>query len=159
MEKNDQTTLRGSCACSAISYSFFVSNKNEEDKDVHVCYCDTCQKWTGGVLFAIKGGSPENPPVIDNPDQIQVWKSSSWAERAFCKTCGSSVYYRVTAPGPFHNQCFFTAGGLDKNSWKDLKFVKEVYIDNKPAAFCFATGETPRLTLTRAQVNAQFKDS
>lgn len=96
-------------------------------------------------------------PLIKGQGNLTVWKSSAWAERAFCKTCGSSIYYKVTAAGPLQGNYYFCPGGLD--DWKDMKLNKEIYIDQKPAGYCFQTAAQGHTTQTKAEVEAMFEES
>ena len=142
-------SLKGRCACKAINYSI-----GENPKTFHACYCATCQAWSGGVLLSVEAGKN---PTIDDPDgNLAVWKSSPWAERGFCKTCGSSLFYRVTAPGPLQGSHYFCPGGIE--DWGDMKLDKELYVDCKPSGYCFQTGPD-HVAMTKAQVEAMFASS
>jgi hypothetical protein len=76
-------------------------------------------------------------------ESISVYTSSEWAERGFCSACGTSLFYRVTAPGPYHGQVHLTFGTLDDQSGFDMNL--EYFIDLKPDAYEFA-GERKRMT-------------
>ena len=141
------TSLSGKCACGAVSYTI-----KENPGQFHACYCQTCQAWSGGVLLSVNGGKD---PIIINGDKLSVWKSSSWAERAFCSTCGSSIYYKVTAPGPHENEIYFCAGSLD--DFKGMKLHQELYIDRKPSGYVLQSPDgAEHPTLTKAEVEAKF---
>jgi hypothetical protein len=107
-----------------------------------VCHCTMCRKWTGGPLVNVRASEVvfEGTPA--------VYASSDWAERGFCSTCGSSLFYRLkSSDGPLH----VTFGSLDDPS--GLTFTHQVFIDQKPDAYAFAN-ETS--TMTAAQVLAMF---
>lgn len=132
----------GKCMCGAVSYTA----KGLEPK-LGACHCGMCRRWTGGPYLSV--GTSDVAWAGD--DQITTFKSSDWAERGFCKACGSALFYRVTAPGPYHGQLHVAFGTLDDQSGFDLKI--ELFIDKKPAAYAFA-GE--RKTLTEAEVFKLF---
>ncbi len=71
-------------------------------------------------------------------DQIAVYASSDWAERAFCKQCGTHLYYKLLATG----QYFVPAGTFDTEAFN---MASQIYIDKKPAYYSFAN-HTPMLT-------------
>jgi hypothetical protein len=79
-------------------------------------------------------------------DQIAVYASSDWAQRAFCKRCGTHLYYKLLATGEY----FVPAGAFDT---QDFTLASQIYIDNKPAYYSFAE-QTPMLT--EQQVIAQY---
>ncbi len=58
--------------------------------------------------------------TIDGP--ARRFQSSDWAERGFCDTCGSNLWYRITAEGPGHGQYNFAAGLFDTG---DMKIGRE----------------------------------
>jgi hypothetical protein len=63
---------------------------------------------------------------------VRVYRSSEWAERAFCDTCGTSLYYRTVETGGYS----LSAGLLDDQS--DLTLTSQVFIDEKPNYYTFA---------------------
>ena len=71
-------------------------------------------------------------------ESIAVYASSEWAERAFCKHCGTHLYYKLLATGEY----FVPAGTFDTN---DFELASQIYVDKKPAYYSFAN-ETPMLT-------------
>lgn len=136
--------MTGKCVCGAVSYTV--------KKDVHevgVCHCGMCRAWSGGVFIGLAAKKDE--AEVKGEDNLTIFTSSPWAERAFCSKCGSSMFYRVTAPGPMNGDFHFGAGTLD--DWGDAKLSEEIFIDRKPDAYAFA-GE--RKTMTEAEVMAMF---
>lgn len=134
-----QPILTGKCACGVICYKV-LDEKLEEG--FGPCHCSTCRAWSGGVYFGMKVTKYE---IIDPQNMLQCWKSSDWAERAFCKQCGSSLFYRLTGDGPMKGVAYFGAGTLDHWNNEDLKLGSEIFIDSKPKAYSFE-GTHPKLT-------------
>lgn len=79
-------------------------------------------------------------------DNVAVYASSEWAERAFCRKCGTHLYYKLLATGEY----FVPAGSLDST---DFELASQIYIDKKPHYYSFAN-QTPMLT--EQQVIEQF---
>ena len=79
-------------------------------------------------------------------ESIAVYASSEWAERAFCKNCGTHLYYKLLASGEY----FVPAGTFES---EDFELVSQIYIDRKPNYYSFAN-RTP--VLTEQQVIEQF---
>ena len=84
--------------------------------------------------------------TFSGTEHITVFASSDWAERAFCKRCGTHLYYKLLPTGEY----FVPAGTFDS---ADLQLASQIYIDKKPAYYDFAN-QTP--LLTEAEVLAQF---
>jgi len=135
----------GSCVCGAVSFN--ISTKLTR---TNACHCSMCRKWSGGVFFGVV--VPPDGMTLTGEDKLTIYASSPWAERAFCATCGSSVFYRVTADAPMQGEYHIGMGALDDAS--GIAFDTEYFIDLKPDVYCFA-GEG-RLQLTEAQVIEMF---
>ena len=126
----------GSCLCGAVTFEI-----SSEVTDTGACHCEMCRKWSGGVYLGIE--VPADKMALKGAENVSTYASSEWAERGFCKTCGSSLYYRITAPGPHHGGYHVAMGALDDTSGIDLK--GEVFIDSKPNGYSFAE-ETEQMT-------------
>jgi hypothetical protein len=105
--------------------------------------------------MSIEAGTNPDIVVAERGAGLGIWKSSAWAERAFCKACGSPIYYKVTAPGKYDGQYYMCAGGFD--DWKGLELTREAYIDHKPPGFCFQT-KADHITFTKAEFDDQLSD-
>lgn len=139
------TKLNGNCLCGAVT----VSAKPAETT-MHVCHCDMCRAWTGTGLMAFQ----VNPGDLEMSGPVKTRATSGWAERAWCDDCGSSLYYRVTAPGPYEGTAH-VASGLFADAG-GLKLTGELYVDKRPSGYEFA-GELNGMT--KAEVEAMFSDS
>jgi len=122
--------LGGRCLCGAVSFT--ASNVQPR---YHVCHCGMCRRWNGGPSMTIIAGAVE----FEGGDHIAVYDSSDWAQRAFCRHCGSNLYYRFKQSSDW----FLWAGLFDDQSQFELG--SEIYIDTKPAGYSFS-GDHPRLT-------------
>lgn len=133
----------GRCLCGAVA--FRATPKAHED-GVHVdaCHCGMCRRSVGGPLMGVE---LDGPLRIDDTTHLGVYASSDWAERLFCKVCGSNLFYRLT-DGSMHT---VNAGALDDLS--DAKFTMEIFIDDKPDYYDFAQ---PTKKMTGADVMAAF---
>ena len=109
---------KGGCLCGAVK--ILVKNISSE---VGACHCGMCRKWTGGPLLAVDCGADVS---FEGQENISVYNSSEWAERAFCSKCGSHLYYRLKEL----NQHIMPLGLLDTK----IPFViyHKVLNDSKP---------------------------
>lgn len=123
-------SMTGKCLCGAVS---FVAE--DVKKETHACHCGMCRRWSGSPVFGVSVGKIQ----FSGEENISVYVSSDWAERGFCKTCGTNLFYRLRESG-HHIVC---AGSFDKQ--EDLPLVGEIYIDQKPAGYDFV-GDHPRQT-------------
>ncbi len=125
----------GHCLCGAVK----ITAKRAADH-VDACHCRMCRRWGGGPFIEIDCGTDV---VIEGADRMTVYPSSEWAERAFCGTCGSNLFYRLIGTGE-HMVC---AGLFDDDTDRDsdLTLKRQVFIDEKPGYYSFAE-ETENLT-------------
>ncbi|MEQ8896297.1 MAG: GFA family protein [Roseovarius sp.] len=138
-------TCNGSCLCGAVKI-----NLAEAPKETGACHCGMCRKWSGGIYLAIPVAAGK--ATFEGEGNISLYPSSDWAERAFCTTCGTNLFYRLTTPGPHQGDMFVCLGLLDDPSGVTL--TEEVFIDEKPAGYAFA-GDTRKMT--GAELIAQFE--
>ncbi|MBI1392126.1 MAG: GFA family protein [Alphaproteobacteria bacterium] len=133
----------GRCLCGAVA---FKATPKETDGEVHVdaCHCGMCRRAIGGPLLGV---TLVGPPVIEDERQLSVYSSSAWAERAFCRTCGSNLFYRFK-DGSMHT---VHAGALDDLS--DAVFAVEIFVDDKPGFYEFSGDRT---RMTGAEVMSAF---
>lgn len=137
MSDDDKAT--GRCLCGAVRITLTGTHK-----EVGVCHCGMCRRWGGGPNMAIEVGQDIE---IDGKEHVTAYRSSDWAERAFCKVCGTNLYYRIVEADD-HVLC---AGVLDDPD--GLVLTGQIFIDEKPAFYDFAN-ETK--TMTGAEVFALY---
>ena len=134
----------GGCICGDVRYRIA-----SEPTETGACHCGMCRKFSGGVYLAVKV-DPGDFEVI-KAEGLTLYQSSDWAERAHCKRCGSSLFYRVTIPGPMQGECHVALGTLDDAN--GIPLTGEIYIDRKPDGYSFAQ-DTHKMT--EEQVVAMF---
>jgi hypothetical protein len=123
-------SVKATCLCGKIRI------EAKSIKSVGACHCRMCRRWTGGPWLAVDCGSDV---TIEGKELIGIYDSSQWAERAFCKNCGSNLFYRLK-----HNQQVILSAGL-LESEEGLTFDHQVFVDEKPAYYDFSN-QTENMT-------------
>lgn len=137
-------TYPGHCLCGAVQL------EGRGDIKIEICHCDMCRHWHGGpaVVAEFDGGVT----ITQGADNIGVYSSSDWAERGFCKTCGSTLYYQLKHGDRQHSAL---AGLFDLPS--GLSIHEEIFVEEQPDYYTF-TADAPRLTgeevFARARANS-----
>ena len=123
----------GSCLCRAVRFSVSVP-----DPTFSICHCGFCRRWVGGPLMSVHcPGDAE----FDGEGDLASYRSSKWAERGFCRTCGSSLFWRLAEdPGAM---LIVAVDALDDA--EDMTLHRHIYIDAKPDRYEFAD-DRPRIT-------------
>ncbi|MCK8463397.1 GFA family protein [Aliiroseovarius sp. S1339] len=133
--------MNGHCLCGAVQLSF-----EPKAPELHACHCDMCRRWAGSAFVEID----VEPGTLEVEGPVKAFASSDWAERAWCDTCGTTLWYHLTLPG--HDDFYAISAGL-VDDMGGLSMTKEIYIDRKPDGFAFAGNH---VTQTKAEVEAQF---
>ena len=131
-------TLTGHCLCGSVTVTATAV------PNVGACHCSRCRRWCSGPFLSV---GCDTDVCIDGEEYLRVYDSSQAAERGFCGTCGSAVFYRDKQTG--HHEL---AVGLFETS-DDFVFSSQVFIDEKPAYYSFAQKTK---TLTSKEVEALY---
>lgn len=137
METSKMAT--GTCLCGAVTVSFPVGKETFD-----ACHCGMCRKWGGGPALTVDSAGAA---TFQGEEFIATYSSSDWAERGFCKRCGTHLFYRLKETG----FCNFSLGLLQGN--ESFKFHLQVFIDKKPENYSFAN-QTEKMT--EAEVFAKY---
>jgi hypothetical protein len=133
--------MDGKCLCGVISIH------TPDKTHIDACHCGMCRRWGGGPALGLSCGSDVQ---IDGTDKLKVYKSSDWAERAFCGECGTHLFYRLTDS----NEYFVPAGLFQDDA--AFEFTEQIFIDRKPNYYDFAN---QTVNLSEAEVFAKFAAS
>lgn len=136
----------GKCMCGTVAFTA------TDLPDVFgACHCEMCRRWTGSAFLEVS--IPEGNVTWEGKAHIARLQSSEWAERAWCRKCGSALYYRVTMEGEWSGTYDISLGLFDDPD--AFTFSHEIFIDHKPDSFAYA-GQEGRKTLTRQDCIDKF---
>ncbi|MCB0355682.1 MAG: GFA family protein [Bdellovibrionales bacterium] len=135
---NNTKSAKGSCLCGKVEI-----HASTMKTDLGVCHCGMCRKWSAGPFLAVDCGTEVKIEGINN---VGIYSSSDWAERAFCKNCGTNLFYRLK-----ENQQHIVSSELFNEP--ELNFDHQIFIDEKPSYYSFSN-ETKNMT--GAEVFAAF---
>ena len=113
----------GQCLCGAVTFE-----AKDVESDVHACHCSMCRRWNGGPALAV----PVGVVTLAGEANIRGYRSSEWAERGFCKKCGSNLFYFLMP-----NRYIIEAGLFNE---QDFKLESEIFCAGKPTWYEFAGG-------------------
>ncbi len=112
------TSIRhGGCLCGTVRFSARV------EPEVQACHCIQCQRWTGGGPLLVVQAQELN---LTGTEAIRTYRASEWGERAFCGTCGSTLYWRMQ-----RRQISSLAVGLFDDQ-TGMRVTEEIFTDNRP---------------------------
>lgn len=110
-------TLTGQCLCGAVRFT-----AEDVAHQIGACHCGQCRRVASGPYFAVRAGGVS----FEGEDNLGRYRSSGWAERGFCKNCGSNLFYRMIG----EDRTMMSVGTFDDQSGFEL--THQVFIDDKP---------------------------
>ena len=129
--------MQGTCLCSAITV-----HAGDSHRQVALCHCAMCRRWSGGPMFAVHCDTDARFTGAEPA----VYRSSDWAERGFCPTCGAHLFYHLLPVDEY-----ILPAGLFQD--QPFTLTEEIFIDEKPAFYAL---QNDTRKLTGEQVFAQF---
>ena len=86
MAVTQSPALTGRCLCGAVTIR--VAGGHEPRPGA--CHCRMCQRWSGGLFLCFSAEAS----AVRVEGEVRRFRSSSFAERAFCPFCGSHLWMR-----------------------------------------------------------------
>ncbi|MCJ8191079.1 GFA family protein [Sphingomicrobium aestuariivivum] len=124
--------VEGACLCGSVKVSAELP-----DRSVEVCHCTRCRQWVGGPYISTQGVKGF---TLEGEEHVRTYRSSDHAERGFCGSCGSALFFHFLPSGGRS----FMAGlfpALDTSE----DCAEEIFIDEKPGYYSLE-GDRPRKT-------------
>lgn len=137
MPGDKHSILTGTCLCGEVTISGSMRRET-----VEACHCTMCRNWAGGPFMGVQLGSDIE---IMGEAHVGRYRSSEWAERGFCKRCGTHLFFRFI---PAEN--YSVPAGLFAEAFAPL--AEEIFIDEKPPYYSFVDGAHRK---TGAQIIAE----
>lgn len=135
----------GSCMCGKVTY------KAEIKTGAGACHCGMCRAWSGGPFMAAHATGKVD---FNGEENIAVYQSSQWAERGFCKRCGSNLYYHLLPRAELPDGEYILSAGTVKEQ-NNFTFNNEVYVEHAPGWYEFTDNQS-RTRLTEADIMAMY---
>ncbi|MCW8093410.1 GFA family protein [Alteromonas sp. ASW11-130] len=129
------------CLCNAVSLSIA-----DPISELHICHCSTCRQWGGGPMMVANCGTKVS---FKGEPYIVRYHSSEWAERGFCKQCGTHLFYHYLESGSY----FIPAGLMQLGD--NVTMASQIFIDEKPHYYEFSNDT---VKMTGAEVIAQYSN-
>jgi len=114
----------GSCLCGAVRFA-----ARPEKREISACHSGICRKWCGAPWLGVGCG---NTLEVEDAGAPGVYRSSEWAERCCCRSCGTALCHGLVDWG----LCWVSADAFDDLA--GFAFAEEIFIDEKPDRYDFA---------------------
>jgi hypothetical protein len=125
-----QRRLSGGCQCGAVRYEL-----TQAPLRACICHCRMCQKASGGPFMAF--ATVEQQHLRWTSGTPAVFKSSTVAQRGFCKDCGTPLTFKFEG-----DEINVTIGSLDQPA---AVAPTTQYGVESTIAWCAALNDLPRV--------------
>jgi hypothetical protein len=111
--------VTGGCLCGAVRYRV----KGPVRAALSACHCSQCRRHHGalGVFSSADAAAVE----IEGVDKLRWYRSSDGARRAFCRVCGSKLFWQEVGGAALD----IAAGSFDRPA--GLKLARHIYVASK----------------------------
>lgn len=134
----------GQCMCGAVRFTARL-----DPAKAHVCHCPQCRRWAGSAFFGVTVAKGDM--TIEDASAVRTFRSSDWASRSSCGTCGSTLWYRFDQGEDGAGDYELAVGLLDDAN--GLVMEREIFADERPDCWALV-GDHPRLS--RKETLAEF---
>ena len=110
----------GGCLCGGVRYEV-----RGPLRDVIACHCSQCRRTSGHFVAAASASTADLYFISDV--SLTWYVSSAAAERGFCTTCGSNLFWRPTTPEAHTTSIM--AGTLDVPT--GLRVISHIFVADK----------------------------
>ncbi|MEM9199511.1 MAG: GFA family protein [Pseudomonadota bacterium] len=132
----------GHCLCGAVRFTL-----DEVPQEMEACHCADCRRMTGGApLLSISVLC--NGLHFNEDAPIGVYRSSDWAERGFCRKCGSTLFFRMRGS----ERVGLSPGLLD--DMNGIALTSEMFFEDQPDGYCLSS--VPR-RITKTEAHAMLE--
>jgi hypothetical protein len=131
--------IEGQCLCGAVTLKV-----GAHAAAVSACHCRFCRRWSGLTMAAFEAAAAE----IEVAGPVRTYRSSAFAERAWCERCGTHLWIRDDGGDYDLMPGLFEAA-------RAFPLVREVYADRAFAAAALA-GDHPRVTAAAYEATHPF---
>lgn len=122
--------ITGRCLCGAVT----IAVAGAHDPRVGACHCRMCQRWSGGLFLCFEAEAR----AVRITGEVRRYRSSAFAERAFCPRCGSHLWFSGVEDGGEPRTYELMPGLFDAARAWPLR--SEVYADRAMASVPLAGG-------------------
>ncbi len=131
----------GGCLCGTVRFEADVAPET-----YLICHCEMCRRWTGSALLGV---TIEGDKLHWHGEKaIAERRTSSWAKRAWCRSCGTGLYLKSTLEEDREADITEIPLGLFDDP-SGFRPSDEIWIDRNPDSFAFVDrGQTQH---TRAE--------
>ena len=124
---SETKAVAGGCYCGKVRY-----RASRVGPDVTECHCSQCRKQSGHRHASINAAAGD--VEIDGTDDLTWFRASASAERGFCATCGSHLFWRSLS----NDDIAILAASVDEPT--GLRMASHIFVADKGDYYEIADG-------------------
>ncbi len=118
------SAFTGHCLCGDVT----ITVAGRHDARVGACHCRMCQRWSGGLFVCFTADAT----AVTVTGEVMRYRSSNFAERAFCPRCGSHLWFNDVGDDGKPESYELMPGLFD--TARDWPLRSEIYVDRAMAS-------------------------
>lgn len=118
MDEDKLKEITGGCYCGRVRY-----RARDVGRDVVECHCSQCRRQAGHRYASV--GVSTSDVTIEGEDGVTWFSASPDAERGFCSTCGSHLFWKRTD----QDHMSLLAASVDEPT--HLRMTKHIFVADK----------------------------
>lgn len=119
---DDTKSISGGCYCGKVRY-----RADGISPEITECHCSQCRK-QAGHRYATVDAKADNLK-IEGSDNITWFRSSPAAERGFCSSCGSNLFWKSSTD----DEMAILAASIDDAS--EFRMTGHIFVNDKGAYY------------------------
>ena len=113
--------VSGTCNCETVAFEVAVPLK-----DIYVCHCSLCRRWTGNNGVAVLVVASEHFRWVRGANAGKAWEKPGHDWKSyFCGNCGSAL------PGENDESTVFIPAGLVDHGGEGLSVAHHIWVDSR----------------------------
>ena len=137
--------ITGHCLCGAVT----ITVAGDHEARVGACHCRMCQRWSGGLFVCFQADAA----AVTVTGGVARYRSSNFAERAFCPRCGSHLWFNDVEDDGKPRSYELMPGLFDEA--RNWPLRSEIYVDRAMASIRLL-GDHRRKTRAEYEVDHPF---
>jgi hypothetical protein len=118
-KNHEHSPVIGRCLCGGVT----ITVAGEHDPRIGACHCRMCQRWSGGLFLCFTASAC----AVTVTGEVARYRSSAFAERAFCPNCGSHLWFNDVSDAGEPQSYELMPGLFDRAH--DWPLRSEIYVD------------------------------
>lgn len=127
IKKPTEGQWSGRCLCGGVAFTI-----DGAMSELSACHCAQCRRQSGH--FVVAGETVKTDITFQSDETLAWYRSSDFAQRGFCKTCGSALFWQKDGS----DDLSVNIGSLDQPT--GLRLASHIFVAHKGGYYQITDG-------------------